>query len=289
MKNIKYLALLVFSITLLVSCGQDDVDSVTNPGTLNPTSEINLGFIDDNDGNFVLEGADDNATTFTIGLSSNALPVATVISLGASSSDGTIEGTSFPETVTIPAGETSVDVIVSFSDDGVAEGTDVETVTIEILDADFGGDFDYYLTPGDITRTIDVTDSLPFSVVTEVGPLNMTFYWAGFSDLDAGLFSVAQGGFIDISQNFDQDPENLTLPAAAPDGQYIFVIAPWSVASSAIDWLLELEVVSHPTQTVYPFSGKLLNAGGFYSDIRDTLEITKSTDGSEVTYTIIQY
>ena len=70
---------------------------------------------------------------------------------------------------------------------------------------------------------------------------------------------------------------------------YIFQIAPWSVASSAIDWLLELEVVSHPTQTVYPFSGKLLNAGGFYSDIRDTLEITKSTDGSEVTYTIIQY
>ena len=88
----------------------------------------------------------------------------------------------------------------------MAEGTDVETVTIEILDADFGGDFDYYLTPGDITRTIDVTDSLPFSVVTEVGPLNMTFYWAGFSDLDACLFSVAQGGFIDISQNFDQDP-----------------------------------------------------------------------------------
>lgn len=289
MKNIKYLALLVFSITLLVSCGQDDVDSVTNPGTLNPTSEINLGFIDDNDGNFVLEGADDNATTFTIGLSSNALPVATVISLGASSSDGTIEGTSFPETVTIPAGETSVDVIVSFSDDGVAEGTDVETVTIEILDADFGGNFDYYLTPGDITRTIDVTDSLPFSVVTEVGPLNMIFYWAGFSDLDAGLFSVAQDEFIDISQNFDQDPETLTLPAAAPDGQYIFVIAPWSVASSAIDWLVEFEVVSHPVETIYPFTGTLTNAGGFYSDLRDTIEITKSTNGTEVTYTIIQY
>ena len=69
MKNIKYLALLVFSITLLVSCGQDDVDSVTNPGTLNPTSEINLGFIDDKDGQLVLESADDNATTLTIGLS----------------------------------------------------------------------------------------------------------------------------------------------------------------------------------------------------------------------------
>ena len=59
MKNIKYLALLIFSITLLVSCGQDDADSVTNPGTLNPTSEINLGFTDDNDGQLVLESSDD--------------------------------------------------------------------------------------------------------------------------------------------------------------------------------------------------------------------------------------
>jgi hypothetical protein len=288
MKNIKYLALL-FSITLLVSCGQDDVDSVTNPGTLNPTSEINLGFTDDNDGQLVLESSDTNATTFTISISTNPLPVATEITLGASSSDGTIDGTSFPETVTIPAGETSVDVVVSFSDDGVPEGTDVETVTIEILDADFGGNFDYYLTPGDIKRTVDVTDSLPFSVVTEVGPLNMVFAWAGFSDLDAGLFYVDTQVFIDISQNFDQSPEFLTLPAAAPDGQYIFVIAPWSVASSSIDWLLEFEVVSHPVETNYPFFGTLENAAGFYSDFRNTIEITKSTDGSEVTYTIIQY
>ena len=291
MKNIKYLALLLFSITLLISCGQDEVDSVTNPGVLTPTSEINLGFIDSNDGQLVLESdpLNLNVVTFVIGLSTNPLPVATVITLGASSSDGTLDGASYPETVTIPAGDTSVDVVVSFSDDGVPEGTDVETFTIEILDADFCGNSDYYLTPGEIKRTIDVTDSFPFFVVTEVGNLEMVFYWSGLSDLDAGIFSVATGGLIDLSQNYDQDPEYLTLPAGAPDGVYIFQIAPWSVASSAIDWLLELEVVSHPTQTVYPFSGKLLNAGGFYSDIRDTLEITKSTDGNEVTYTIIQY
>jgi hypothetical protein len=48
MKNIKYLALLLFSITLLISCGQDGVDSVTNPGELNPTSEVNVGFVDSN-------------------------------------------------------------------------------------------------------------------------------------------------------------------------------------------------------------------------------------------------
>jgi hypothetical protein len=288
MKNIKYLALL-FSLTLLISCGQDDVDSVTNPGVLTPTSEINLGFTDANGGQLVLESDEENAITFVISLSTNPLSVATTITLAGSSSDGTVDGASYPETVVIPAGDTSVDVVVSFSDDGVAEGTDVETFTIEIVDADFGGSNDYYLTPGDISRTIDVTDSFPFSVVTEVGPLEMVFAWSGLSDLDAGIYSVDLGGLIDLSDNYNQDPEYLTLPASAADGVYIFQIAPWSVAGSEIDWFLEFEVVSHPTETIYPFSGKLLNAGGFYSDIRDTIEITKSTDGSEVTYTIIQY
>ena len=286
MKNIKYLALLLISFTLLISCGQDEVDSVTNPGVLTPTSEINFGFIDANDGQLVLESDPLNAVTFVIGLSSNPLPVATVLTIGVSSSDGTIDGANYPETVIIPAGDTSVDVVVSFSDDGVAEGTTAETFTIEILDADLGDNSDYYLTSGDATRTIDVVDTLPFSVVTEAGPLELVFSWVGSSDLDAFLFS-ASGTQIDGSQGFS-NTEYLTLPASAADGVYIFIIAPWSVSSAAIDWLLEVEVVSHPTQTVYPFTGELLNASGGYNDIRDTIEITKSTDGSEVKYTIIQ-
>jgi len=67
MKNIKYLALL-FSLTLLISCGQDDVDSVTNPGVYSPTSEINVGFTDTNIDQMVLEN-DPTADplTYTIG------------------------------------------------------------------------------------------------------------------------------------------------------------------------------------------------------------------------------
>ena len=286
MKNIKYLALLLFSITLLVSCGQDDADSVTNPGTLNPTSEINLGFTDDNDGQLVLESSDDNATTFTISLSTNALPVATVITLGASSSDGTTEGTSFPETVTIPAGETSVDVVVSFTDDGVAEGTDVETVTIEILDADFGGNFDYYLTPGDITRTIDVTDSLPFSVITTPGNVDIVFYWGGFSDLDLALLSPT-GDVLQTSIRYDQDPEDVTLLSSAADGTYTIECWPWAVASSAVPYLLDLEF--GPNE-VYSFGGELFNLGGFWSDFRTMMTITKETLGpNEVKYTVVQF
>ena len=93
MKNIKYLALL-FSLTLLISCGQDDVDSVTNPGVLTPTSEINLGFTDANGGQLVLESDEENAITFVISLSTNPLSVATTITLAGSSSDGTVDGAS---------------------------------------------------------------------------------------------------------------------------------------------------------------------------------------------------
>ena len=283
MKNIKYLALLLFSITLLISCGQDEVDSVTNPGVLTPTSEINLGFTDSNGGQLVLESGGD-AITFVIGLSSNPLPVATVITLGASSSDGTVDGASYPETVTIPAGDTSVDVVVSFSDDGVAEGQGVETVTIEILDADFGGNYDYYLTPGDLTRTVDVTDTLPLVIETTVGDVDFSFFWAGNSDLDC---RIRDAFLTTIDFGYSVSPgEFVTLPSAVPDGVYTFSIRPWDVFSPAIDYLIEMEV---PTNETYPFTSTLLNAQGGWSQEITSLEITKSTDGAVVTYIVVQF
>ena len=283
MKNIKYLALL-FSLTLLISCGQDDVDSVTNPGVYNPTSEINLGFTDANGGQLVLESDDENAITFEISLSTNPLSVATTITLAGSSSDGTVDGASYPETVVIPAGDTSVDVVVSFSDDGVAEGTDVETFTIEIVDADFGGSNDYYLTPGDISRTIDVTDTLPLSVVTTAGDVDFGLYWGDSSDLDC---RIRDAFLTTIDFGYSVSPgEFVTLPSAVPDGVYTFSIRPWDVFSPAIDYLIEMEV---PTNETYPFTSTLLNATGGWSQEITSLEITKSTNGSVVTYTIIQY
>lgn len=285
MKNIKYLVLLLLSLSLIVSCGQDDVNSVTNPGILTPTSEINLGFIDDNGGQLVLESDENNAITFSIGINTNPLDVPILISLGVSSSDGSIDGASYPELVTIPAGDISVDFVVSFVDDGIAEGTDVETFTIEIIDADFGGSDVYYLSPGEVTRTIDVTDSFPFSFETDEGDLDFTFSWGGLSDLDAILYDAA-GNLLDISQNFYQAPESVTLSSSSADGVYTFVIAPWTVTDAAIDYLIEIEA---PTSEIYSFEGKLFNAGSFYSDFRTALEITKSTNGNTVTYSVIEF
>lgn len=212
MKNIKYLALF-FSLTLLISCGQDDVDSVNNPGVLTPTSEINVGFIDANDGQFVLESGAD-PITYTIGINTNPLDVNLQLTLAMTSADGTIDGASFPTSVTIPAGETSVDLEVSFSDDGVDEGFAAETFVLEILDTDFQNSNDYYVTPGEVTRSVDVVDAVP-SILTPAGDVQIVLTFASSYDLDIFLVTGNQdlgGGIIDSSQGITST-ETVVLPA----------------------------------------------------------------------------
>jgi hypothetical protein len=215
MKNIKYLALL-FSLTLLISCGQDDVDSVTNPGEWTPTSEINVGFTDTNGGQIVLEN-DPTAVplTFSVGTNINPLGLPITVSLGISSSDGSPEGVSFPATVIIPADETSVEVSVSFSDDGVAEGFAEEIYTLEILDVAFGTSDVYYLTPGELTRKISVVDSEP-DFTAPPGPVQITVTWSNpVKDLDIFLITGDQdlgGTQLDDSQGVTTT-EQMTLPA----------------------------------------------------------------------------
>ena len=212
MKNIKYLALF-FSLTLLISCGQDDVDSVNNPGVLTPTSEINVGFIDANDGQIVLESGAD-PITYSIGINTNPLDVSLVLTLAMTSTDGSIDGAIFPSSVTLPAGETSVDFEVSFSDDGVDEGYAAETFVLEILDTDFQTSTDYYITPGEVTRSVDVVDAVP-SILTPAGDVEIVLTFASNYDLDLFLVSGNQdltGTVIDDSQGVTST-ESVVLPA----------------------------------------------------------------------------
>ena len=101
MKNFKHIAMLL-TLTLLMGCGEDDVDSITNDGTYSPTSEISVGFTDTNDGLLLLE--DGGTSDFTISHSIGALPNDMVVSLSMSSSDGSVEAT-FPDQVIIPQGK----------------------------------------------------------------------------------------------------------------------------------------------------------------------------------------
>ena len=282
MKNIKYLALLLFSITLLISCGQDEVDSVTNPGVFTPTSEVNIGFTDTNLDLVVLENDTDPAAapiTFTIGTGSNPLDVPMTLTLGVSSSDGSPEAVSYPETVTIPAGENSVEIQIDFSDDGVTEGFLPEIYTFEILDVDFGGSDSYYLAPGELTRSITVIDSEP-DVLTSAGPVEITVTWAD-SSKDFDIFLVAgdqdiSGTILDSSQGFTTT-ESVILPSNE-DGVFSIYMYEYY-----LDYPGEYDIsFTFPDGTVKTFLGAKIQADSF------TFTMLKAPLGSQVGYTITQ-
>jgi hypothetical protein len=279
MKNIKYLALL-FSLTLLISCGQDDVDSVTNPGEWTPTSEINVGFTDTNGGRIVLEN-DPTAVplTFSVGTNINPLGLPITVSLGISSSDGSPEGVSFPSTVIIPADETSVEVSVSFSDDGVAEGFAEEVYTLEILDVAFGTSDVYYLTPGELTRKISVVDSEP-DFTAPPGPVQITVTWANpVKDLDIFLITGDQdlgGTQLDDSQGVTTT-EQMTLPADE-EGVFSVYMYEWN-----FDYPAEYDIsFTFPGGRVETFLGAKIESDSFQ------FTMIKASLGSQFGYRITQ-
>ena len=279
MKNIKYLALL-FSLTLLISCGQDDVDSVTNPGEWTPTSEINVGFTDTNGGQIVLEN-DPTAVplTFSVGTNINPLGLPITVSLGISSSDGSPEGVSFPSTVIIPADETSVEVSVSFSDDGVAEGFAEEVYTLEILDVAFGTSDVYYLTPGESTRKISVVDSEP-DFTAPPGPVQITVTWSNpVKDLDIFLITGDQdlgGTQLDDSQGVTTT-EQMTLPADE-EGVFSVYMYEWN-----FDYPAEYDIsFTFPGGQVETFLGAKIESDSFQ------FTMIKASLGSQFGYRITQ-
>ena len=275
MKNIKYLALL-FSLTLLISCGEDDVDSITNDGIFSPTSEISIGFTDSNDGVDVDE--DGGQVSFTIGLSVNPLSVSTEVTLGVISSDGEVEAT-IPQNVTIPAGENSVTIDITLSNDLLIENNEV--YTISIIDADFGGSSEYYLTSGNIERSFNIVQP-PLTVITIVEDVDFNFTWSGTSGLD---IRIRDAGLTDVDTGYSVTPgETVTMGSAEPDGVYTISVRPWTVADPTSDYTIEF--VS--TGGSLPLTGTLTLGTGFWSEEFNILEITKSTNGTEVTYSFVQ-
>ena len=254
MKNIKYLALL-FSLTLLISCGQDDVDSVTNPGVYSPTSEINVGFTDTNIDQMVLEN-DPTADplTYTIGTKINPLDVDITLTLGITSSDGSPDGASYPETVVIPAGESSVDVQLSFSDDGDAEGFAEEIYTFRILDVDFGSSDVYYLTQGELPP----------------GPVEITVTWSNAAkDLDIFLIE----GELDLDGTVLDDSQGVTTTeqvvlSADEEGVFSLYMYEWNFdypVDYEINYVFEdgqvLSFDSNITSDSFQFTISKLNDG----------------------------
>lgn len=278
MKNFKYLAVL-FTFTLFMACGEDDVDSITNDGTYSPSSEISIGFSDSNDGLLLLEAG--GTTDYTISHSIGALPDDLILSLNMTSSDGSVEAT-FPTEVTIPAGETSVTFTCTLNDDGVAG--DTETYVLSIADAVYQGDAsEFYFTTADGERKIDIVDTLPVIVSTTPGDVDFNFTWTGASDLDVRIRDAALNT---IDTGYSVSPgETVTLGQADADGIYTFSIRPWSVADPTSDWTIEFV---YPTGTE-TFTGTVTLGAGFWAEEFTVLEIEKVTDGGTVTYSFTEF
>lgn len=277
MKNFKYLAVLL-SFTLFISCGEDDVESITNDGTFTETSEISIGFSDANDGLLLLEAG--GTADFTISTSVPALSSDMVITLAMTSSDGSVEAT-FPASVTIPAGDTSVTFTCTLQDDGVLG--DMETYVVSIDNAVIDGDTTgFYLTTSEVSRTMNVVDTLPVIVSTTPSDVDFNFTWTGTSDLD---IRIRDAGLNNIDTGYSVTPgETVTLALGDPDGLYTLSIRPWTVADPTSDWTLDF-VSPAGTET---FMGTVTLGGGFWADEFTILEIDKETDGGTVTYTITQ-
>jgi hypothetical protein len=274
MKNFKYLAVLL-SFTLFISCGEDDVESITNDGTFTATSEISIGFSDSNDGLLLLENG--GTADYTISVNSS-LSSDMVISLAVTSNDGSVEAT-FPATVTIPAGDTSVSFTCTLVDDGVAGDTEIYTVAIDnaVIQGDTTG---FYLTTSEVSRTMNIVDTLPTIVTTTPSDVDFNFTWTGASDLD---IRIRDAGLNNIDTGYSVTPgETVTLAQGDPDGVYTLSIRPWTVADPTSDW--SLDFVS-PAGTEN-FTGTVTLGGGFWADEFTILEIEKVTDGATVTYTL---
>jgi len=277
MKNFKYLAVL-FSLALLVACGTDDVDSITNDGTFTATSEIGIGFSDSNDGLLLLENG--GTADYTISTNVPALDSDLVISLTMTSTDGSVEAV-FPAEVTIPAGDTSVTFTCTLVDDGVAG--DMETYTVSIDNAVIqGNSAGFYLTTTEVNRTMDIVDTLPVIVMTTPSDVDFNFTWTGASDLD---IRIQDAGMNDIDTGYSVTPgETVTLAQTDADGVYTLSVRPWTVADPTSDWTVDF-VSPAGTET---FMGTVTLGGGFWADEFIILEIEKVTDGATVTYTFTE-
>jgi hypothetical protein len=275
MKNFKYLAVLL-SFTLFISCGEDDVESITNDGTFTPTSEISIGFSDSNNGLLLLENG--GTADYTISLGGAALSSDMEITLAMDSSDGSVEAT-FPATVTIPAGDTSVTFTCTLIDDGILGDTEIYTVSIDnaVIQGDTTG---FYLTTAEVSRTMEVVDTLPVIVMTTPSDVDFNFSWMGTSDLD---IRIRDAGLNTIDTGYSVTPgESVTLEQGDPDGLYTLSIRPWTVADPTSEW--RLEFVS--PAGIESFTGIVTLGGGFWADEFTILEIEKVTDGGTVTYTL---
>lgn len=266
-KNFKYLAVLCMVLGLSFYSCEEDSD-VTNEELLVTPSEVNIQFTDSNNGMIVSETG---TVSYVVSLS-RALDVDAVITFNVTSSDGSLESNpgypevAFTEQVSLAAGQTSVVLDLTFSDDRINEASEDYVISITNL-SPVSGNFDtnlYVVNGSDDSRNIEVVDFI------NTGNVVFTLTWDdGSQDNDLRLFEGNQ----DVSNELDSSTsvgasEDVTLDGGEFLGEYSLWIEQWPSFSADVEYTL---TVSVPDEADQIFTGKA-TSDGFFAVIEKTAD-----------------
>lgn len=276
MKQIKKL-LFVGVLALITSCSNDDFGPVE--GTLTPTTQIEVSFSDANNGQTVTES---EMITYTVALSNEATQNLTV-EFTVSSSDGTTdtngEEVTFTNPLVIPAGTTSVDLPVTFNDDMVLDTAETYTITISNVTPTLP---DAYILLGDATRTA-VVEQAPAVVTTTAGDVKVSLGWTAARDMDLHIFDGAPTdprppySSAIYSSAGSANPETVIYQSSRADGVYSVFINQWAFTAD-VDYTMTFD---------FPDGQQLVYDSTVTMDSY-VFTMEKVTNGSDVTYTIVQ-
>ena len=279
MKNLKNLIYIMLAAFIFTACENDDFGSVEGEFTM-PT-QVKIGFTDDNEGMSVLEAG--GMVSLELSLSS-AVSYDAVFQLELTSSDGSLETTAgitevtYPTVVTISAGQTSATVDLTFVDDTIDDV--METYTLSIADITSETSMDSFVLLGEMSRILNVFDSLPLEVTTTSGDVGITLTWtdAGY-DMDLYITEGNQdinGAVVDSSLGFTTT-ESTTLPSDVLDGEYSVYINQYAFTAD----------VPYTITFDFPDGGQEVFTG-IVSDDSFVVTFGKTTNGADIVYSISQ-
>ena len=260
---------------MVVSCGQDEVDSVTNFGEFTGLEQVKVRFNDDNTNPVLFEG---ETTSFRLGMPA-AVDGKVTVEMEVTSTDGSVEAV-FVNPVVFERGQSEIVYDFTPTDDGIDESGEVYTLTIKDITVELAnGSTEFFTFAGDNTRTITIKD-VPTPVVTTPGDVQVVLTW-GEASRDMDLFLVTgdqnlSGTVIDSSLGFTTT-ESTTLPGSQADGIISVYINQWAFTAD-VDYTM--------TFTFPDGQQKVYDSTVTQDSFVFTMD--KTTSGSDVTYNITE-
>ena len=289
MKKIKLSIYTLLLSLALVSCESETTNLVE--GVATPTEQVVIEFSDTNLKTDILENG--GTATYQVSLS-KPLPVDGVVVFDISSSDGSIESTAgvgevSHNEVKIPAGETSVSVTFTFTDDTVSDAEEIYNVSIKNLNVSETL-IKHFITLNEKSdaRTINVYDTLPLVVEAPLGDADIVLNWPGSEDLDLYLRSEAKITSTVIANSWYSQPESVTITQALADGDYFLGLDNFDIATPySVPCTLAINFAGGKSEVLLTSLDTVATAAA-NGEPDIWYKINKTTNGSKVVYTIIK-